>query len=49
MSWYVVKEGKRIFTVGDKLGHKAIAGDKIRLNKRQAQSFKDSVTSGKKK
>ena len=43
MSWYVVKEGKRIFTSGKKLGHKIIAGSKIRLTKRQAQSFKDSV------
>ena len=43
MSWYVVKEGKRIFTTGKKLGHKIVAGSKVRLTKRQAQSFKDSI------
>ena len=43
MSWYVVKEGKRIFTAGKKLGKKIVAGSKINLTKRQAQSFKDSI------
>ena len=49
MAWYIVKEGKRIFTKGKKLGHKVIAGKKIRLTKRQAQSFKDSIESEVKK
>ena len=49
MSWYLIKEGKRIFTSGKKLGHKVIAGKKIRLTKRQAQSFKDSIEPGAKK
>ena len=43
MSWYVVKEGKRIFTAGKKLGNKIVAGSKVRLNKRQAEAFKDSI------
>ena len=43
MSWYVVKEGKRIFTAGKRLGNKIVAGSKINLTKRQAQSFKDSI------
>ena len=49
MSWYIVKEGKRIFTIGKKLGHKVVAGKKIRLTKRQAKSFKDSIEPGEKK
>ena len=48
MSWYIVKEGKRIFTAGKKLGHKIVAGSKIKLTKRQAQSFKDSIKPHKK-
>ena len=49
MAWYIVKEGKRIFTSGKKLGRKIIAGKKIRLNDRQAQAFKDSIEPGVKK